>query len=101
MVVAYRVSALTAALVRSLRLVRLARFSLPNLLAEEALAPEFFQEAANADNLSRATDRLLTDTARREYLKNRFRAVHELLRADGAMRAAQAVLALLGRAADR
>lgn len=97
MVVAYRVSALTATLVRSLRLVRLARFSLPNLLADETLAPEFFQEAANADNLWRAADRLLTDTARREYLQKRFRAVHELLRADGAMRAAQAVLALLGQ----
>ncbi|HWG77391.1 MAG TPA: lipid-A-disaccharide synthase [Steroidobacteraceae bacterium] len=101
MVVAYRVSALTAALVRSFRLVRLARFSLPNLLAGEALAPEFFQEAAIADNLWRAADRLLTDTARRDHLKKRFRAVHELLRADGATRAAQAVLALLGGTADR
>jgi lipid-A-disaccharide synthase len=96
MVVAYRVSALTAALVRTLRLVRLPHFALPNLLAGEALAPEFFQEAANADNLWRAADGLLTDTARREYLGRRFRAVHELLRADGAVRAAQAVLALLG-----
>jgi lipid-A-disaccharide synthase len=95
LVVAYRVSALTATLVRRLRLVRLPRFSLPNLLAGEALAPEFFQEAANADNLWRAADRLLTDSSRREYLQQRFRAVHEQLRADGAARAAQAVLALL------
>ena len=95
MVVAYRVSALTAALVRTLRLVRLPRFSLPNLLAGEALAPEFFQEAANADNLWRAADRLLTDAARRDYLQQRFRAVHAQLRADGAVRAAQAVLALV------
>ncbi|HLK71070.1 MAG TPA: lipid-A-disaccharide synthase [Steroidobacteraceae bacterium] len=96
MVVAYRVSALTAALVRTLRLVRLPHFALPNLLAGEPLAPEFFQEAANADNLWRAADRLLVDTERRDYLQGRFRAVHEQLRAGGATRAAQAVLALLG-----
>lgn len=95
MVVAYRVSALTAALVRKLRLVRLASFSLPNLLAGETLAAEFFQEAANADNLWRAADELLRDAGRRDYLQQRFRAVHEQLRADGAARAAQAVLALL------
>jgi lipid-A-disaccharide synthase len=95
MVVAYRVSALSAALVRTLRLVRLPHFSLPNLLAGEQLAPEFFQEAANPDNLWRAAERLLTDAARRDYLQQRFRAVHETLRADGAAQAAQAVLALL------
>ncbi|HEY7929930.1 MAG TPA: hypothetical protein VID71_07960, partial [Steroidobacteraceae bacterium] len=87
---------LTAALVRTLRLVRSPHFALPNLLAGEPLAPEFFQEAANADNLWRAADRLLVDTERRDYLQGRFRAVHEQLRADGATRAAQAVLALLG-----
>jgi lipid-A-disaccharide synthase len=95
MVVAYRVSALTAALVRTLRLVRLPRFSLPNLLAGEDLAPEFFQEAAIPDNLWPAADRMLTDAVRRGYLLQRFRAVHEQLRTDGAARAARAVLTLL------
>lgn len=97
MVVAYRVSALTAWLVRGLRLVRLARFSLPNLLAGESLAPEFFQEAAIPDNLCPAVEALLADGARRGELQRRFRAIHETLRADGAVRAAQAVLALLGQ----
>ncbi len=95
MVVAYRVSGLTAMLVRTLRLVRLPRFSLPNLLAGETLAPEFFQEAASADNLWPAAEQLLTDEVRRDYLLRRFRDVHETLRADGATRAARAVLALL------
>ncbi|HEX4024460.1 MAG TPA: lipid-A-disaccharide synthase [Steroidobacteraceae bacterium] len=95
MVVAYRVSALTAALVRTLRLVRLARFSLPNLLAGEALAPEFFQEAVIPANLCPAIEQALTDTGRREYLQRRFQAIHESLRADGAAQAAQAVLRLL------
>jgi lipid-A-disaccharide synthase len=95
MVVAYRVSALTAALVRTLKLVRLARFSLPNLLAGEALAPEFFQEAVIPANLCPAVERALTDTGRREYLLGRFKVIHESLRADGAAQAAQAVLRLL------
>jgi len=95
MIVAYRVSALTALLVRALRLVRLRQFSLPNLLAGETLAPEFFQEAVIPDNLCPAIERALTDTALREHLQHRFRAIHESLRADGAARAAQTVLALL------
>lgn len=97
MVVAYRVSALTAWLVRSLRLVRLPRFSLPNLLAGEALAPEFFQEAAIPDNLCPAAEALLADGERREELRRKFRAIHLSLRAGGAEHAARAVRGLLER----
>ena len=95
MVVAYRVGAVTALLLRTLRLVRLPYFSLPNLLAGEALAPEFFQEAVTSENLSGAIERALDDVARREYLQREFLQVHESLRAGGAARAAQAVLELL------
>ena len=97
MVVAYRVGALTALLLRTLRLVRLRHFSLPNLLAGEALAPEFFQEAVTSENLSGAIERALDDVARREYLQREFLRVHQSLRAGGAGRAADAVLQLLRR----
>jgi len=95
MVVAYRVGAVTAVLLRTLRLVRLPYFSLPNLLAGEALVPEFFQEAVSSENLSGAIERALDDVARREYLQREFLQVHESLRAGGAARAAEAVLQLL------
>jgi len=95
MVVAYRVGAVTALLLRTLRLVRLPYFSLPNLLAGEALVPEFFQEAVSSENLSGAIERALDDVARREYLQREFLQVHESLRAGGAARAAEAVLQLL------
>jgi lipid-A-disaccharide synthase len=95
MIVAYRVSALTAALVRALKLVRLAQFSLPNLLAGETLAPEFFQEAVIPANLCAAIEQVLTDPGRREYLLRRFQVIHASLRADGAAQAARAVLSLL------
>jgi lipid-A-disaccharide synthase len=95
MVVAYRLGAVTALLMRTLRLVGLPYFSLPNLLAGEALVPEFFQEAVTSEHLSQALERALDDTARREYLQRAFLQVHESLRAGGAARAAEAVLQLL------
>jgi len=85
----------TALLLRTLRLVRLPFFSLPNLLAGAALAPEFFQQAVTSGNLSDAIERALDDVARREYLQREFLQVHQSLRAGGAARAAEAVLQLL------
>jgi lipid-A-disaccharide synthase len=95
MVVAYRVGALTALLLRTLKLVRLAYFSLPNLLAGTALVPEFFQQAVTCANLAGALERALDDAAYREYLQREFLQVHQSLRAGGAASAAQAVLRLL------
>jgi lipid-A-disaccharide synthase len=95
MVVAYRVGALTALLLRTLRLVRLQYFSLPNLLAGAELVPEFFQQAVTCSNLSGALERALDDAAYREYLQREFLQVHQSLRAGGAASAAQAVLRLL------
>ena len=46
--------ALTAFLARDLGLVKLAHFSLPNLLAGEALVPEFFQEAVTPAALAQS-----------------------------------------------
>jgi lipid-A-disaccharide synthase len=95
MVVGYRVGAVTALLLRTLRLVRLPYFALPNLLSREALVPEFFQQALRSERLTAAIEQILADASRREYLRQRFQAVHESLRAGGAARAAQAVLQLL------
>jgi lipid-A-disaccharide synthase len=95
MVVAYRVSPATALLVRTLRLVRLPQFALPNLLAGKALVPEFFQQAAIPANLCPALEDALTDQAHRELLQQEFARIHAALRAGGAARAAQEVLTLL------
>ena len=97
MVVAYRVGALTALLLRTLRLVRLPYISLPNLLAGTALVPEFLQQAVTTDNLAGALERALDAAAYREYLQREFLQVHQSLRAGGAVSAAQAVLRLLHR----
>lgn len=95
MVVAYRLAPLTAFIARDLGLVRLRHFSLPNLLAGEALVPEFFQEAVTPVALATAVHAALTDEARRETLRGRFREIHRSLRQGGAGRAAQVLMELL------
>jgi lipid-A-disaccharide synthase len=95
MIVAYRFGTFTAFLVRTLRLVRVKYFSLPNLLAGEQVAPEFLQEAVTPSNLSAAVERALKDAPRRQYLEQKFLQVHQALRAGGAERAADEILRML------
>lgn len=95
MAVAYRLAPLTAFIARDLGLVKLAHFSLPNLLAGEALVPEFFQEAVRPEALADALWCLLDDAAHRARLQQRFRVMHQTLRQGGAGRAADVLLELL------
>jgi lipid-A-disaccharide synthase len=95
MVVAYRLAPLTAFIARDLGLVKLTHFSLPNLLAQAPLVPEFFQREVRPEALATALHQALTDQARRAQLQQRFRAIHQQLRQGGADRAAQVLLELL------
>lgn len=97
MVVGYRVSAFTAWLLRSLRLLKVERVSLPNLLCAEAVVPEFLQEAAQAQNFGAALQELLGSAAAREHQLSRFSAARQQLKQDAAARAAQAIAELLAR----
>ena len=95
MVVAYRLGALTAFVLRRLRLVKVPYFSQPNLLVGRALVPELFQEQVSGAALGEA---LLARLESPEYLRElerEFRRVHETLRGDGAGRAAEAIVALV------
>lgn len=96
MVVAYRLGAITALILRTLGLVKVPYFSQPNLLAGQRLVPEFFQEAVTPGNLAAALEAQLADPARARQLAQEFRRIHEMLRVDGARRAADAVLELVG-----
>ncbi|WP_405220062.1 lipid-A-disaccharide synthase [Lentisalinibacter sediminis] len=95
MVVAYRLSPTTLALVRSLNLIRVENFALPNLLAGRTLVPEFLQEEAVAERMGPALAAWLDDPERRTVAEREFARIHaELARgADGL--AAQAVLEML------
>ena len=92
MVVAYRVSALTAFLLRTLRLVKVPYFSQPNLLAGHRLVPEFFQEQVQGAALGDALLKELEDGDHMRELLGEFAAVHRTLRRGGAARAAEAIL---------
>jgi len=97
MVVAYRVSAPTAFLLRTLKLVKVRYFSQPNLLAGRRLVPEFFQEGVQGATLGDALLNELEDESHVRELLAAFSDIHRSLRRGGAARAAEAILECAGR----
>jgi len=102
MVIAYRVAPLSFAVAR--RLIRTEHIGLPNILAGDAVVPEFVQDAATPDNMAQALVNLLQDEQVRSAVRQRFSRLHGLLRRDAAETAARALLPYLeakepGRAA--
>jgi lipid-A-disaccharide synthase len=95
MVVAYRLGAITAFLLRTLGLVKIKHFSQPNLLAGKELVPEFFQEAASPGNLANALAHWLDHPEDVARVSQEFEAIHTRLRCDGADRAAAEVAELI------
>lgn len=95
MVVSYKVSGLTAWVLRNSGLVNIDRFSLPNLLAGEELVQELLQEEATAEILGPAVLELLVDGERREAMVARFAELGEQLRQGANEKAAAAVAELL------
>jgi lipid-A-disaccharide synthase len=95
MVVAYKLGAITAFLLKQLGLVKVKYFSQPNLLAGTGLVPEFFQADANATNLAKALARWLTRPDEVAQLQQQYTAIHEKLRCNGAKRAANEIGELL------
>ena len=59
MVVGYRISALTHRLVMALGLMKVNRYSLPNVLANEPIVPELMQDDCTPENLLRGAVALL------------------------------------------
>jgi lipid-A-disaccharide synthase len=88
MAVAYKLGFITAFLLRTLGLVKIKHFSQPNLLAGKELVPEFFQEAASAENLAGALARWLEHPDLVAEVQREFAAIHLRLRCNGAERAA-------------
>jgi lipid-A-disaccharide synthase len=93
MVITYRQSPLTWALMRSM--FYLPYVGLPNVLAGEKLVPELIQDDANPAALAGALLTLLRDTAAQRRQVERFREFHHVLRQNAAQKAADAVLEVL------
>jgi lipid-A-disaccharide synthase len=96
-VAAYRLAPLSYALARSLKLLKVQHFSLPNLLTAEPLVPEFLQSDATAEALSTAVYGLLQDPQRRAFIEREFARLREQLARGADERAAKAVLDLVTR----
>jgi len=78
------------------RLVRVGFLAMPNLLAGEAVFPEFIQHAATAENLAREALDLLDNAGRREGIRRKLAKIIATLGGPGAsQRAARAVAGLL------
>lgn len=78
------------------RIVKVTSLTMPNLLAEEEIFPEFIQNAATPENISRAALELLQDESRRMAIKAKLaKIVSSLGEAGASWRAAQAITRLL------
>ncbi len=98
MVVVYRTSRVSHGIARAL--VRLRWISLVNIVAGEEVVPELVQERLTADELEREGLAILESPARAAAMKSGLARVAEALGPPGAsVRAAEAVLSAVGRAA--
>jgi lipid-A-disaccharide synthase len=95
MVVSYRLAPSTYRLAKFLKLVRAKFFSLPNILAGEALVPELLQEDASGPRMAEEILKWLENASRRQVLQIRFAELHQQLRCNASVRAAEAVAELL------
>lgn len=99
MVVAYKVAALTYAIVKGFRLMRTSRYSLPNVLAGRDLVPEILQHACTPAALADAVLALFADSAGRVALVAEFERLHRALIGDADRGAAAAIAALIDTSA--
>jgi lipid-A-disaccharide synthase len=95
MVVVYRLGAMTAWILRRLKLVKVKYFAQPNLLADRRVVGEYFQEEIVPESIGAELLMWLDDAERRSDLEQEFSRIHADLRRDAGTRAAQAILALL------
>lgn len=88
MVVGYRVSSLTAWVLRASRLLETEEFSLPNLLCKQSVVPEFIQEQIAPERLCDALWKLLSDSHARQQQTCAFASIRASLRQNAAEKAA-------------
>lgn len=94
-VAAYAIAKLSAVIARIIGL-RNKYFTIPNLVVDEALIPEFIQEDVKAGALAQSVWELLEDPVRREEISRRFATLREELALGADERAADAVIELAG-----
>jgi len=86
MVIAYRISPLTAAVGR--RVIRVKHIGLVNLIAGKTLVPELVQDDANAARLAAEVKAILADRQRSDVMRSELAAIRRKLGEPGAARRA-------------
>lgn len=92
MVAAYKVSAMTAMIIRLFKMIKAPFFTLPNNLAGERLVPELIQEEVTAKNVVNEVEALLLKDSNNEYRQERFLEIHQQLRKNASGAAASAII---------
>ncbi len=95
MVVAYRLSPLTYWMIKYFNLLKIPHVSIANLLADEAMAPEYLQHDCSPEKMGPALLEFLDNPQRRVEIAGAYRKIHESLRCNAAERVADAVLELI------
>jgi lipid-A-disaccharide synthase len=94
-VAAYRIAAMSMAIIRAFKMAKVDKFTLPNLLTETPLVPEFIQEDATPEALAAAVGELLESPERVACIRERFATLRSELALDADQRAAEVVLGLV------
>lgn len=95
-IVAYKLSALTYFLAR--RFVKVSYVSLPNIILDQPVFPEYLQDQATPANLARQARDWLETPARLESIRRQLAPLRDILGPEGAAeRAAQIVLETAGK----
>jgi len=94
MVVGYRIASSTYRVVKTLGLLKVDRYALPNVLAGSTIAPELMQDECTPENLAAAVLAWFADPAAATALEPVYRDLHLALRRDASASAADAVAEL-------
>ncbi|RTZ63322.1 MAG: lipid-A-disaccharide synthase [Aquificaceae bacterium] len=98
MVAAYRVSALTAFIIRRFKMIKTSYFTLANNLCDKPLVPELIQEDVTAENIMQAVEKqFLQSKQQRDDEKQCFHNVHLKLRQNASQQAAKAILDVINK----
>jgi len=93
-IAAYRLAPTTYAIAKGLRLVKLTHYTLPNLLTDTPLVPEFMQNDARPPALAAAVISMLDDPDRRHFISGEFAKLRSKLALGADQRAADSVFEL-------
>jgi len=92
--VAYRISALTYFIVKAFGMMKIDYYSLPNVLANEAVVPELMQDNCTAENIATSLRPMLDSPQDYDPLMQKFAGIHQDLKRDANHLAADVVLEL-------